>query len=110
MRYKKISKEDVYRTLVSTSLEIHNPMMGAINLVNIANLLDTSRYQVKKHIDALKEEGMVELKYFLLYSEYDNLPPYWGYLLTEKGKSTKYYKEEEQRLIKSFEEAVKEFS
>ena len=97
--YARISKDDVYEKMVSCSLDFMNPIGGAINLKNLAELLKTSRYRVKKYIDELKIEGLVELKCVAIpYDEYesDAYPPYWGYVLTEKGRKTKYYKEQEK--------------
>lgn len=95
MRYKKITQDDVYKTLVSTSVDPMNPIGGIISLVNIASLLKTSRYQVKKYIDELKQIGFVELKSVDISTEDEAYPPYHGYTLTEKGKNTDYYKKQD---------------
>lgn len=100
MKYKKISKGDVYKRMVGISLNFMNPTGGAINIKNLAHLLNTSRYQVKKHIDELKKDELVELKCIAIpYDEHesDPYPPYWGYVLTEKARQTEYYKEQEEK-------------
>lgn len=97
MKYEKITRQDVYEVLVSTSLDIMNPIGGIINLVDIAGFLKTSRYQVKKYIDEMKTEGMVELHSVSIPCEDEVYPPYWGYTLTERGKNTDYYKEQDKK-------------
>ena len=57
MKYKKISKEDVYKKMVNISTDFWSPIGGVISLVNLANLLGTSRYQVKKYINELKKKA-----------------------------------------------------
>jgi predicted ArsR family transcriptional regulator len=104
MKYAKITKEDVYSRMMSLSLDVMNPIGGAISLVNLAALLQTSRYQVKKHMDHLKELGYVELKVLTFPAEDEIFPPYWGYRLTAKGKTTEAYITEKKKREKAFEE------
>lgn len=102
MKYTKISKDSIYNLLVGIDLDIMNPIR-CINIVNMAELLKTSRYQVKKYIDILKSEDLVTLKMVDVSSDEELYPPYWGYCLTDKGKDTDYYKRkriEEDKLIK----------
>lgn len=102
MKYKKISKDCIYNLLVGIDLDIMNPIR-CINIMNMADYLKTSRYQVKKYIDILKNEGMVALKMVDISSDEELRPPYWGYELTRKGRETEYYKQraiEEDKLIK----------
>lgn len=89
-KYKKITKTDVFDMVMSITLDFMSPLK-TINLVNIASLLKTSRYQVKKYMNELKKEGLVELKYDTIHLE-DELPIlYWGYGLTTKGKETELF-------------------
>jgi Mn-dependent DtxR family transcriptional regulator len=104
LKYKKITQEDVYKLLAHTSLDFMNPIQGAINLINISHLLTTSRYQVKKHIDNLKSKSFVELKCYNIHSEDEVIPPYWGYILTNKGKDTDLYREMEESTNRLLEE------
>lgn len=104
MKYTKVTRDDVYGILVSTALSLFNPIGGAINITNIAHLLETSKYQVKKYMDELKEQGMVELKCFNNWDEEENHPPYWGYVLTDKGRETKYFKDREEKDIRHMQE------
>lgn len=97
MDYETVSQEDVYKKLVSVALSLFNPIGGAINIVNIAYLLNTSKYQVKKHVGALKKQGIVELKCINNWDEEENHPPYWGYVLTAKGRETDYFKAEDKK-------------
>lgn len=78
-QYKKITEQDVLHVLINANLTI-NDIDGTINLINIAYLLETSRYQVKKHIDSLVEKGYAERKMIC----FEEGPPYHGYRLTEK--------------------------
>ncbi|QOY37644.1 hypothetical protein AWH56_008705 [Anaerobacillus isosaccharinicus] len=103
MKYKKITQDDVYRKIVAISVNVMNSF-HAINISNLASLLGTSRYQVKKYIDELKNKGFVELKCFNLSTDEELYPPYWGYHLTEKGRDTDYYREQERQE----EELIKE--
>jgi hypothetical protein len=104
MRYKKISEKEVFETLIQTNLDFMNPLDGAINLCNIAYLLKTSRYQVKKYIDSLKGKGITELKCINIYSDEEIYPPYWGYVLTEKGKQTTEYKKFQEKHLEIIKE------
>lgn len=100
--YTIVSEDDVYRKLVHLKMNLFNPIGGAINIKNLANLLYTSEYQVRKHIHSLRDKGMVELKCFQIPDEEEMYPPYWGYTLTEKGCKTEYYakaNEEHNRII-----------
>lgn len=91
--YEKITKEQVFDVMVGITLDFIAPD-HVINLVNIADLLKTSRYQVKKYMDELREEGLVELKTTMAYNV-DEEPsrPYTGYRLTAKGMETEEFKQ-----------------
>ena len=108
MKYKKITKEDVYSVLVSVAVDFLNPTFGLISLVEIAGFLKTSRYQVKKYMNILKVEGMVELDMYIEQSscyEYDDCDsglPYWGYRLTKKGRDTAIYKDRNKEASEIF--------
>lgn len=91
MLYQKITEQDVYRLLMSTSLDFCNPIDGAVSLVDMARCLNTSRYQVKKHIKSLKDKDLVELGHYVIHDEEEIRPPYWGYRLTDKSKQTEEY-------------------
>lgn len=90
--YEKITKEQVFKVLVGITLDFIAPD-HVINLVNIADFLKTSRYQVKKYMDELREEGLVELKTTMAYNSEDEPSiPYTGYQLTAKAKETDQFK------------------
>lgn len=102
LKYKKISKDDVYSLLVKIDLDIMNPI-GCINIVNMAEFLKTSKYKVKKYVNALRNEKMIVLKMVDISSDEKLYPPYWGYGLTDEVRSTEYYKQksiEEDEIIK----------
>lgn len=85
-KYERITPWEVFEVLASCDLEIMNPIDGVINLVNIASLLNTSRYQVKKNMDYLVINGVVEKTVVMIPSEYEAYPPYHGYHLTKAVK------------------------
>ena len=73
-KYKQISPMDVGKVLVNISLDCMAPVDN-ITLVNIASLLKTSRYQVKKYMKLLVEYGVAEYSVQSIYSEDELLPP-----------------------------------
>jgi predicted ArsR family transcriptional regulator len=100
--YTLVSEDDVYRKLVHLKLSLYQMVGGAINIKNLAYLLHTSEYQVRKHMRSLRDKGIVELKCFNIPDDEEIYPPYWGYVLTEKGCTTEYYlkaDEEHNRII-----------
>ena len=98
MKYKKIYKADVYELLVNITLNVMN-CTNCINVINIASLLETSRYQAKKYIDELRKEELVKLVCINCSDEEELYPPYWGYVLTDKGRDTDYYRQEQAKEI-----------
>ena len=86
MRYKKVNEWKVFFVLVSCDLDIMCPLCGIINLVNIAYILGTSRYQVKKYMAYLVKIGVAERAVFMPPWENEVPPPYHGYRLTETVK------------------------
>lgn len=85
-KYKVISGIDVLNKLIQCDIDIMAPIR-CINLVNIADLLGTSRYQVKKYMDMLVENGVAELTTKHIPDEYENYPPYHGYQITDIVKN-----------------------
>lgn len=85
-KYEKIGPWEVFGILASCDLDFMNPIGGVINLVNIASLLKTSRYQVKKNIDYLVRIGVAESEMVMLPGEDELYPPYHGYHLTKVVK------------------------
>lgn len=83
--YAKIKREQVFDILVNISLDIMSPIDN-ITLVNIAHLLKTSRYQVKKHMDYLKQAGIAEYSVQTVHDEYE-VYPVCGYRLADTVKS-----------------------
>jgi DNA-binding transcriptional ArsR family regulator len=100
--YTIVSEDDVYHQLVHLAVDIFNPIGGLINITNLARLLNTSKYQVRKHMHSLRDKGWVELKCVKIPDDEELYPPYWGYVLTLRGRDTKYYAaayEKENRII-----------
>jgi Mn-dependent DtxR family transcriptional regulator len=106
MNYIKVTKDDVYKIIVNNQVAIMCPIK-CVNLVNIANILKTSRYQVKKCIEELKADGLIELTFENVSNSEELYPPYWGYTLTAKGIDTEYYREAEKKERELFEKCFK---
>lgn len=103
MNYQKITQEDLYKLLARLATDCMNPIGGTINLKNLAQLMKTSRYQVKKYMNELQEKEFVELVCLNLSDEEELYPPYWGYVLTAKGKDTDTFRKIEVEANKLFE-------
>lgn len=88
--YSTVSEMDVVNIILRTAEDWQG--CGIITPSNIASLLDTSRYQVDKHIKSLKQKGLLQYKSIMLSSEDDYYPPYNGYCLTGTGRD--FYKKE----------------
>jgi Mn-dependent DtxR family transcriptional regulator len=84
--YSAVTEMDVVNIILRTAEDWQG--CGIIAPSNIASLLETSRYQVDKHIKSLKQKGLVQYKSIMLSSEDDYYPPYNGYCLTETGRKT----------------------
>lgn len=104
MDYKKITQEELYDVLAELTTDCMNRFGGVINLKNLVHLMKTSRYQVKKYMDELKEKEFVELICLNQSDEYELYPPYWGYVLTTKGKDTDAFRKKEIEANKRMEE------
>ena len=104
MGYRKVTEIDVFKkicffcTASACFYSIGQPKY-------ITESLRTSRYQVNKHIKALKEKGMIEYKSIHCPDEYEIYPPINGYIVTEKGKKSLIYKKEENEENKRLERA-----
>lgn len=83
MSYTVITEHDIINLFVKKIDSWQT--FGLISPSNIASLLKTSRYQVNKHIISLKQKNLIEYGWVMLN---DELPPYNGYRLTEKGYET----------------------
>lgn len=103
-KYSKISKDDVYKLIIKIDIDFMNMGFNVINVVNMASALETSRYQIKKYIDVLLDDGLVELKMEVFSNEEEPFPPYWGYGLTDKGRQTQIFKELEEEQEKFYDE------
>lgn|GEM_PF-2950945 len=75
-QYAKIDTEDVTRVMDQCCWQ-----GVVISTGNIAVLLQTSKYQVRKILHRLQEDGLVKYK-MVLWGEEE--PPMWGYALTDK--------------------------
>jgi len=83
---KVISEQDIVDILFRTSESWSG--CGVITPSNITYLLETSRYQVNKHIKALKLKGLLDYKSVNVSSDEELYPPVNGYCLSKLGKET----------------------
>lgn len=97
MKYRQISESDVLTEMCQeTAAQVPYGYTDALSSVDIAYVLNTSRYQVRKHIKSLIEQGLVKSKCESCYAEYkDHFVIVKGYALTELGKQTDEYKRSE---------------
>lgn len=91
MKYNKITKGDILDVLSAFEVDIVSVTNGLANVETIANILGTSKYQVRRYIRELKEENLVYIDYTNIYHEEEVVPPYWGYRLTREGMGTDNY-------------------
>lgn len=102
-KYEKITKEQVLDVLIQCHVNIMNPI-DVISVPNIAYLLKTSEYQVRKYISELKENGLVKVGFFPSSAYDDELSlPLKGFCITDKVKELDQYKiaeKNEREIIK----------
>ena len=90
-KYRKITKEDVLDVLIDCNLSFIN-YTDTVSIPNISYLLKTSKYQVRKYINELKKDGLVE-NGFIHAMEYDTCHlPTKGFLMTKKAEELEKYK------------------
>lgn len=109
MNYQIISEEDILNVLLEAYFDIVSPIRGIINLVDIARIKKTSRYQVKKHINKLLQKDLVKLSYKTIDSEKEIFPPYWGYSITEKATKTNLCEEIQKKNAQLIKECFEMF-
>lgn len=85
--YSKVTEEDVFKDLI-VSCKIY----GHASTRSIARRLNTSVYQVRKHLKELKVYGFIELVCELFGDDEEVYPPAWVYRLTDAGRNTHIYK------------------
>lgn len=89
--YKKITKEQVLDTLIQCHVNFMNPT-DVISAPNIACLLKTSIYQVRKYINELKKDGLVQVGYLPLSAHEELSLPIKGFCITNKVEELEQYK------------------
>lgn len=107
MKYVPTSPFRVFQILVSCEMDCTAPIQ-CINLVNIASILKTSKYYVKKAMKVLVQKGYAQLEHEVIRED-DFVLPYCGYGLTEKARNTPYYHrqdEAEMKLLKELAERI----
>ena len=107
MKYQKITKHILFKFMCEIDADIMNPGFP-ISIPNISELLHTSKYQVRKYMLELREEGLVKSE--CIY--YDGNPSYEtgelyddprlirGWNLTDEGRKTITYIEAQQKIEK----------
>lgn len=100
---RQVTEDDVFREICSFSVAISpNPIFASVP--HLATILETSKYQVRKHIKTLIDKGLIKL-YYEGGQDEDGYPRcYKGYGTTQIAKQTDIYKEEYQKEIKSINE------
>lgn len=100
---RQVTEDDVFREICSLSVAISpNPTFASVP--HLATILETSKYQVRKHIKTLIDKGLIKL-YYEGGQDEDGYPRcYKGYGTTQIAKQTDIYKEEYQKEIKSINE------
>ena len=88
--YSVVSEMDVVNIILKTAEDWQG--VGIISPSNIVSLLNTSRYQVDRHIKSLKKQVLIEYNSIMIGSEEYFYPPYNGYGLTKQGR-VKFAKE-----------------
>lgn len=111
MKYLKIDKDVLFFLMCEIDVDIMNAGYP-ISIPNCAELLKTSKYQVRKYMKELEKEGLV--KSVCIY--YDGRPDYetgelWddarimkGWELTEKGRQTEMRKERSKNMSRIIKE------
>lgn len=88
-KYSKVEQDDVFKCICSCDLALWS--IGIVSVPNIASLLETSKYQVRKHVSNLKLIGLIKNDSCMIQDEYENYPPYNGFALTNKGRKSKFF-------------------
>lgn len=101
-KYEKITKEQVLDVLIRCHLNVMDPV-DVISAPNIAYLLKTSEYQVRKYIGELKKDGLVELAFLTILDE-ELVLPIKGFQITDKAKELDQYKIAERNEREIFKE------
>lgn len=94
-KYQKITKQDVLNLLMDINISVMNPT-NIMSIPCISNCLETSKYQVRKYIKELKNDGLVDKDCYCIDPEYSSLC-YFGFKITDKAKKLDIYKEKEQQ-------------
>ncbi len=105
MNYAKIKKDDVLNIMIGISVCVMNPT-NVISIPTIAHFLNTSKYQVRKYINELRNEGLVEIGIYPRINDEEILLPIKGFCITKKAESLDEYKkrlrEENEIINKTF--------
>jgi hypothetical protein len=90
----EVTEEEVYASFVQSAMTIMDPTGGARNIDYLSHMHKISKYKARKLVHVLRDKGWVELKCFPNLCEDEFYPPYWAYVLTEKGRDTDHYRQE----------------
>lgn len=89
---KYVTEYEVLSAFIDAALDVSS-FESVVSVVYVAKALRISRYRVKKLIDSLRNEGLLELHCVNTSWDGEDInPPYWGYMITEKAKETDQYK------------------
>lgn len=88
-----VDKDKLFRILCGNDIHCTTDV-SCIPSTFLANLFDTSRYQVKKTLKVLMDEGLVESSVENVYSWFaEKYHIVRGYCVTKKAQETSIYKE-----------------
>lgn len=82
-KYEKVTEGQVFDSILNTCR--HWESDGIAIPIVLASQLNTSRYQINKHIKSLKAKGLVYYAMVIYDQEYDPIPPSHGYKVSKKG-------------------------
>ena len=111
MKYRKIDKDVLFFLICEDAVDIMS-YGYPVSIPNYAELLKTSKYQVRKYMKELEKEGLV--KSVCMY--YDGRPDYEtgelydepkilrGWEITEKGRQTEMCKQRSENMSKIIKE------
>lgn len=102
-KYNKVTKDEVYKCFVEGVYNSHPIYQYPVRLV--AAELQTSKYQVRKFVKRLCEDGLLKRSSTnTWYPEDGESLPYHGFTTTPKSSETEIHKEVDRKNAKFYRE------
>lgn len=102
-KYNKVTKDEVYECAVRQSATIHPIYQTSVPWV--ADKLKTSKYQVRKFVKQLCEEGLLKRSSTNpWYPEDGESLPLHGFTTTEKSRDTEIHKKIDKEICEFYRE------